>query len=149
MKQQQIFKMRSPIQFVLLFAFTSILPLLSIIEIVTTGSIDLNATGSGRAGHPKFLLYIAGWVCFLLVIKPVVYAARYQMHGHVFQLTPDCIEVRSTEYPDHLVQALRIRHWWRDAVLISDGKAVRFHPDWTAGGVDVLRRRFADKIVEA
>lgn len=149
MKQNQILKLKNPIQFILLFAFASILPIMSILELVTTGSIDLEATGGGRAKYPMLVLYIIGWACFFFILRPCAYAARYQMRGFVFQIAPDYIKIGSEEYPDQLVQALQIRRNWRDAILVSDGKAIRFHPDWTAGGIDMLHRRYADKVIEA
>lgn len=61
------------------------LPALSIWELITTGTIDLDAVGKGRREIPIWQLYLTSWIIgpplFFLNLAPIIY--HYMMDFHI------------------------------------------------------------------
>lgn len=142
----QTFKMDQKISWVVpaMFLMSGILPAMSLFELLTTGTIDMDAVGRGRARIPTWILYLIAWPCFLFFWVPFAWWVRNLWQGHVFRLEGDRLIVGRRSVLSEDVAELRT-HWFGCEVTLMDGKRLWFAPWFSSDGSELLSKKFSDK----
>lgn len=94
---EQVFRVGNrPLILIALFvAMLAVLPANSLYELITTGTIDLDAVGKGRRAIPTWQVYTIGWI----IGAPLIWASlrvlmRYLPEREMFRLGPQGITIR-------------------------------------------------------
>lgn len=94
---EQVFRVGNrPLILIALFvAFLAFVPAISLYELFTTGTIDLDAVGKGRRAIPNWQLYAIGWI----IGPPLIWGSlrvllRYLPEREMFRLGPQGITIR-------------------------------------------------------
>jgi hypothetical protein len=129
----------------IVFGFFGFIPAMSLHELLTTGTIDWTAVGSGRRKVPIWIIYAFGWVGFLWFVSIFVPMLKYYVRPVMFALEHGAIEVEGQRIANQDVIAIRPRQWHVDALLETTHGNHRLHLHLVPKGVTALRSSFPDR----
>ena len=137
---EQVFRVGNrPLVLIALFvAFLAVLPANSLYELITTGTIDLEAVGKGRRAIPNWQVYAIGWI----LGAPLIWASlrvlmRYLPEREMFRLGPQGITIRSETIAPEEVQGFATS-FRRGHVLRTTRGDFPFHPLMVKGAPEAL-----------
>jgi len=121
-----------------LLLMSACVPLASIHEIITTGTIDMDAVGRGRAEIPVWILYLITWPVFLyfcvLFFLPAFGAI---IRGYVFKCDGETLIVKGVA-----IEKLAIRSYEftlvKGTCLSTENGGVSFHPGLSSKGNEIM-----------
>lgn len=125
-----------------LLALCAILPVMSLHELITTGTIDMDAVGKGRRETPTWMAYLIGWFLFLstlLIYRPII---RYVLDGEMFRLNQQGIVIRDTTLTPEEVLGFSPSILLRGYVLHSTRGDFSIHPRISDGAMEALAEAF-------
>ncbi|MCZ8136754.1 MAG: hypothetical protein O9266_10645 [Porphyrobacter sp.] len=117
------------------------LPLLSLYELFTTGSIDMEAVGRGRLGAPMWSLYLFGWSALVATVWAHWHQLRYFGDSEMFRLGQKDIKIRVESLAPEEVLGFRYS-FLRGHVLQSTRGDFPIHPWMIKGAVEALADAF-------
>ena len=124
----------------IIFGFFGILPAMSLFELVTTGTIDLEAVGRGRMEIAQWKLYIVGWAVFLFFGAGYFPMLKYYREPEMFALSKEGIEIEGRLFSRD--EILSIRNTWRGLRVETARQSYFFHVYAVPGASSALARMF-------
>lgn len=118
-------------------ALTALVPISSLHELWTTGTIDLDAVSSTRRKIPIWILYATAWPIFLATVWSTRPILRYVFDRKMFSLGSEGITIRGQTLSPDEVQGFR-HSLLRGHVLRSTRGDFPIHPWMVRGGVEAL-----------
>ena len=139
----RVFRVGDPALYRIAFylAFGAVLPLVSLQELVTTGTIDMEAVGRGRGRFPMWALYLSGWVAFVAAVWTHRPLLRYFGDSEMFRLGQQGIAIRGVTLAPEEVLGFRYS-FLRGHVLQSTRGDFPIHPWLIKGAVEALADAF-------
>ncbi|UYV14721.1 hypothetical protein [Porphyrobacter sp. ULC335] len=125
---------------VAIFAVLAILPIMSLHELLTTGTIDLDAVGQGSRKTPTWISYLVGWGCFLLVLVANPFR-KYFTRPEMFRLGPQGITLSGVNLAPDEVLGFGVSPL-RGFVLHSSRGDFPIHPWLIKGATRALAEAF-------
>ncbi|WP_298466809.1 hypothetical protein [uncultured Erythrobacter sp.] len=122
--------------FGVLFGMMVTLPGMSIVELVTTGTIDLEAVGRGRRQIPTWASYLVGWICFLFFLPSLILALKYVAKGEIFSLQDGFLEIDGVSIAPDQIKSWREN--WRGFCVKTDDGMLCCHPRLSKNGKKAL-----------
>jgi hypothetical protein len=121
----------------LTLAMTAIVPVSSLHELVTTGTIDMDAVTPTRRKIPIWILYATAWPIFLMALWGTLPTFRYLIRREMFRLGPRGIVISGEALAPEEVLGFRYSVL-RGHVLKSSRGDFPIHPWMVKGGVEAL-----------
>jgi hypothetical protein len=122
----------------------AVFPAMSLHELITTGTIDWNAT-DGRRSWPRWITYPLGWGGLWFGLQILVPLLKYSVRAFMFALDDEALEIGRHRIPREQVTKIRPR-WWRGDVLVETARGnFSINPAKVAGGVTALSHAFPDR----
>jgi hypothetical protein len=136
---ERVFKVgnRPLILIAVMVALTAMVPVSSLYELWTTGTIDLDAVSPTRQKIPVWILYATAWPIFLLVLWSIRPVLGYFVDREMFRLGPQGIVIGGETLLPENVTGFRIS-FFRGHVLRSTRGEFPVHPWMVKGGVEAL-----------
>jgi hypothetical protein len=128
------YKFDRHLEFIIMVPVAAVTPAMSLVELLTTGTIDFDAVSPGRTSLPFWFLYLIGWPVFLaLFYTHGLPAMRYLAQGYVFRVGPNSIWVSGHEVPKSDITGY---HWTSRHILRIDAgdRSYRVHPGMNSHG---------------
>lgn len=130
-------------------AVPSVLPLMSIHEVITTGTIDFDAVGKGRGKFPMWLLYSVGWVGFFTMYWAIHPIEKYYANRVMFELDAGHITISGTRLALDEIASVRWRRFYHALELKTQDETFLVHPHlvpWSTVALIRALPKFADSI---
>ena len=68
------------------------LPAVSLIDLITTGTIDFDSVSPTRYQIPTWQLYLVGWICLIVIGSIGLFPSwKYALRGYVFKISQGSI----------------------------------------------------------
>ena len=125
----------------LMLSLGAILPAMSIHELVTTGTIDMEAVGKGWRKRPTWISYLITWSIFLPYLWYFRPYFRYFGESEMFRLNERGIVIRGTTLAPDEVLGFRYT-FFRGYVLQSTRGDFSIHPRISEGAIEALAEAF-------
>jgi len=126
---------------------TGVLPGLSIIEIATTGTIDLNAVGQGRRATPVWISYLIAWPIFIYIFYTMgLPLVRHLREGYIFIISEESIDTAGHSLPLSAITRVKRRPLFNDYILLAAGRKYRVTPNLDEGARLAFRDIFSDRM---
>lgn len=122
-------------------AIAATLPVTSLYELITSGTIDIDAVGRGRREIPNWLTYSVGWLVGAPFIWSSLSLLRYVRAREMFRLCPQGITIHGVTLAPEEVLGFRYS-FLRGHVLQSARGDFPIHPWMVKGGVEALADAF-------
>ena len=119
----------------------TVMPVLSLYELVTTGTIDMDAVSRGRLELPMWSLYLGGWLIFVAAMWAYRPHLRYFVDSEMFRLNEHGIVVCGVQIAPEEVLGFRYS-FLRGHVLQSARGDFPIHPWMIKGAVEALAEAF-------
>lgn len=131
----------------IIFCLVSALPLLSIYELVSTGSIDMESVGAGRFQQYTWKSYLFGWVILLymgyILLIPFI---KCMIRGHIFIVSGQIIKIGKYEMSYDGIENIRRRPFCNDYVICGGGSSIRVHLNFNPMAKDYFLEKFQNLI---
>ena len=125
----------------LMLTLCAILPMMSIHELITTGTIDMDAVGQGRRKTPTWISYLVTWSIFLPYLWYFRPYFRYFGESEMFRLNERGIVIGGTTLSPDEVLGFRYS-LFRGHVLHSTRGDFPIHPRLSEGAIEALAEAF-------
>lgn len=125
----------------LILTLCAIVPVISLHELITTGTIDMDAVGKGRRKIPSWILYLGAWSCFFIILWFFRPFFRYFGESEMFRLNEHGIVVSGTTLAPDEVIGFRYS-FFRGYVLQSTRGDFSIHPRISEGAIEALAEAF-------
>jgi hypothetical protein len=139
------FRGRTLAVYVVMFGLMSVVPIMSLHELFTTGTINWTAGGEGRRSYPSWIAYPLGWAMMLYFPRLYFPLFKYLKHPLMFALDDQAIEIGGERIPREQVISILPRSRHADVLVETERGGYSIRPFQVAGGVSALQEAFPDK----
>lgn len=104
----------------------SILPIVSIWEVATTGTIDMDAVGKGRGSYPTWFLYLLSWICFFYAAPALILCLNFCLKFRVMTMQKN--ELRLGNFAIQREHVVKVRRSYSGFIIDTTHTKIRVFP---------------------
>lgn len=133
-------------QILIIFFCSLIIPCTFLLEIINTGTIDVEARSPGRMNMRVYTIYIVGIASFLALFYICLLSyIRYMLQGYIFCIIGNALILYNARINISDITSYNFRSHLNDLIIHTSDKSYRIHPAWNKNGISSIKEFLASR----